>query len=71
MDRERDRDTAEALIEEADKEMGGRFPDRERPGQGDAASRPVDGSREPTGPEAEVNKGGSRPDPDRERRARI
>lgn len=45
MDRERDRDTAEELIEEHDEKVGRSEPDRERPGQGDAASRPVDGQK--------------------------
>ncbi|GEP08592.1 hypothetical protein [Methylobacterium gnaphalii] len=45
MDRERDRDSAEELIEEHDDKVGRSEPERERPGQDDAASRPVDGQK--------------------------
>ena len=43
MDRERDRDAAEALIEEHDEKAGGGEPERTRPGENDPKSRPVDG----------------------------
>lgn len=47
MDRERDRDAAEALIEEHDEEQGGGEPERVRPGQGDRGSRTVDSQMPP------------------------
>ena len=47
MDRERDRDVAEELIEEHDEKRGGGEPERVRPGQDDAKSRPVDGQKPP------------------------
>lgn len=47
MDRERDRDAAEALIEEHDEKVGNDEPERERPGQDDPASRSVDSQKPP------------------------
>ncbi|WP_284210802.1 hypothetical protein [Methylobacterium brachythecii] len=49
MDRERDRDVAEELIEEHDDKVGRSEPERARPGQGDTESRPVDGQKPPQG----------------------
>jgi len=47
MDRERDRDAATSLIEEHDEKVGNETRDRERPGQHDPSSKPVDGQKPP------------------------
>ncbi|GJE56197.1 MULTISPECIES: hypothetical protein [Methylobacterium] len=47
MDRERDRDAATSLIEEHDEKVGRDTPDRDRPGQGDPSSKPVDSQKPP------------------------
>ncbi|GJD84444.1 hypothetical protein [Methylobacterium haplocladii] len=61
MDRERDRDAATSLIEEHDEKVGNDTRERERPGQGDPASKPIDGQKPP--PTTKKKSGGDEAQP--------